>query len=182
MNRPRRAPGRDRARPVRVGVELGHEPADRRSSRDPDRSSTSRSIRCTQSIYRSPERRPERRVVTITDARGVTRDVPVRVAYLAGTVPTHVDLADHRRPRVAGLRARASRRGAVARGASCARARQAVARPMTSSVSRQSRARSTSRAFDVPVLHSRQRLLSKSTERRTSTSRTSRCRASRPTR
>jgi hypothetical protein len=36
---------------------------------------------------------PGTTVVTVTDARGVSRDVPVQVAYFAGSVPQHVTLA-----------------------------------------------------------------------------------------
>jgi hypothetical protein len=36
---------------------------------------------------------PGATIVTITDARGLRRDVPVRVAYYAGTIPDHVSLS-----------------------------------------------------------------------------------------
>ena len=52
---------------------------------------------------------PGTTVITLRDARGVTRDIPVRVAYYAGAIAPHVDAADHRRPGIGRVPARAGR-------------------------------------------------------------------------
>ena len=101
---------------------------------------------------------PGTTVVTVSDARGFTRDVPVRVAYYAGTIADRRStLVDHRRSRLGRSSCARKSRAAVVRAAASAPGRAGRRHGRRRSVLAARSTRTTSPSFDVPVLIQRQR-------------------------